>query len=109
VRLTIVDSLIQDLQKTILALEKMSESAGTSSEQVDELLDQLFQQKIDLLNARLNPSSSPYQLAAQAMKKAAATASKTPKEPARVQDLIASISDAISKVARLLDNFVASE
>jgi len=104
VRVKNVDSLIQDLQKTIDALETLSEMPVTAGEQIDELLDQLFQQKIDLVNASLNISSQPFQQASQAMAQAAAKAVRSVKEPARVNDMAKGVSDAITKLARLLDS-----
>ena len=99
-----VDSLIQDLQKTIDALETLSDMPATAGEQIDELLDQLFQQKIDLVNATLNVSSQLFLAAAQAMALAASKAVLTVKEPSRVNELVKGVSDAITKLARLLDS-----
>ena len=99
-----VDSLIQDLQKTIDALETLSDMPATAGEQIDELLDQLFQQKIDLVNATLNVSSQLFLAAAQAMALAASKAVLTVKEPSRVNELSKGVSDAITKLARLLDS-----
>lgn len=101
-----MEGLIQDLQKTILALETLSQSSATASEQIDELLDQLFQQKIDLLKASLNLSSAPYQQAAEAMSEAAVKAARAVKEPARIEEMTIAVADAISKLARLLDHAV---
>ena len=99
-----VDSLIQDLQKTIDALETLSDMPATAGEQIDELLDQLFQQKIDLVNATLNVSSQLFLAAAQAMALAASKAVFTVKEPSQVNELAKGVSDAITKLARLLDS-----
>ena len=99
-----MDSLIQDLQKTIDALETLSEMPTTAGEQIDELLDQLFQQKIDLVNATLNVSSQLFLVAAQAMALAASKAVLTVREPSQVNELVKGVSDAITKLARLLDS-----
>ena len=99
-----MDSLIQDLQKTIEALETLSESSGAEAEQIDELLDQLFQQKIDLVKANLNPASPPFQQAAQAMKQAATKASRAVKELARFEEMAKAVNESITKLARLLDS-----
>jgi len=101
VRVNNVDILIQDLQKTIAALEALGDS-----EQIDELLDQLFQHKIDLVNATLNTASQPYQHAAQAMKQAAAKAERAAKEPARVDEATAAVAGAVAKLAKLLDSVI---
>ena len=99
-----MDSLIQELQKTIEALETLSDRPATAGEQIDELLDQLFQQKIDLLNASVNVASQPFQLAALAMRQAAVKAARAVKEPARVGEMTSAVADAITKLARLLDS-----
>lgn len=98
-----MDILIQDLQKTIEALETLSENPQTANEAVDELLDQLFQHKTDLVAAPLNTASPPYQQAAQAMKQAAALAALAAKEPARAGEAAQAVALAIGKLARLLD------
>lgn len=106
VRVKNVDTLIQDLQKTIETLEILSEMPATAGDQIDELLDQLFQQKIDLVHSSLNASSQPFQQAAQAMKQAASKTTRAAKEPApaRLAEMAKAVSDAITKLARLLDN-----
>jgi ribosome-associated translation inhibitor RaiA len=101
-----VDILIQDLQKTIEALETLSEKPATASEHIDELLDQLFQQKIDLVHAHLNVNGQPYQQAASATKKAAEKAELAVRQPAHADEAIAAITEAIAKLAILFDNLV---
>ena len=102
-----MERLIQELQKTILALEKLSESSLPQAEQIDELLDQLFQQKIDLLNVSLNTSSNAFQQVVQAMTQAAAKAGRAVKDHGQVGGMIPVVSDAISKLARLLDQVIS--
>ncbi len=99
-----MDSLIKDLQKTIEALETLSDMPATAGEQIDELLDQLFQQKIDLVRASLNASSQAFQQASHAMKLAASKASRTVKEPTQVGEMGKAVAEAVSKLARLLDS-----
>ncbi len=99
-----MDSLIKDLQKTIEALETLSAQPATACDQIDELLDQLFQQKIDLVNASPSVSFPPFQQAAKAMKQAALKADRAVKEPSRLDETIRAVSDAISQLAKLLDS-----
>lgn len=99
-----MDSLIQDLQKTIEALESLGSQPATAGEQADELLDQLFQHKIDLVHATLNTTSPLFQQAATAMKQAAAKAAKAVKEPALFDAAVKAIALAIHQLAKLLDN-----
>lgn len=99
-----MDSLIQDLQKTIEALEMLGDKMPPAREHLDELLDQLFQQKIDLVNATLNTSSQPYHHASQAIKQAAAKSVGAAKDPAQIAGMSKSVSDAIAKLAKLLDS-----
>ena len=104
-----MDSLIQDLQKTILAVEKLSGSTASASDQLDELLDQLFQQKIDLVNASLNVTSGVYLQAAWAMKDAAGKAELAVQDPAKLVEMEKAIAGAINKLSRLLDHVSSIE
>jgi hypothetical protein len=106
VRVKNVDILIQDLQKTIEALETLSDNPATAGDPIDELLDQLFQHKIDLVSLTLNTASPPYQHAAQAMKQAAAKAERAVQEPARIDEAAAAVASAIPKLAKLLDSVI---
>ena len=101
-----MDNLIQDLQKTIEALETLSDRPATAGEQIDELLDQLFQQKIDLVATTLNVSSQPYQHAALAMKQAASKTQRAAKEHAPLGEAAQAVAEAIGKLARLLDSVI---
>jgi methyl-accepting chemotaxis protein len=101
-----VDILIQDLQKTIEALETLSDNPATAGEQIDELLDQLFQHKIDLVNLTLNTSSQPYQHAALAMKQAASKAERAVKEAKQIGEAAAAVTSAVGKLAKLLDSVI---
>jgi len=95
---------MQDLQKTIEALETLGEAPATAGEQIDDLLDPLFQHKIDLVSATLNVSTQPYQQAAAAMRQAAAKAERAVKEPARVGEASRAVAEAVAKLAKLQDS-----
>jgi methyl-accepting chemotaxis protein len=99
-----MESLIQNLQRTIRALETLSEQKLPEADQVDELLDQLFQQKIDLVNINVSSSSPAYQQAAQAMGQAAARVEKAVKEPSRLSEAVPVVFDAVGKLAKLLNH-----
>jgi hypothetical protein len=101
-----MENLFQNLQRTIKALEILSEKGLPQAEQVDELLDQLFQQKIDLANLSTNPSSPTYQQASHALGLAANRAEKAAKDPAQFRDLIPIVTDAIGKLTKLLNSVV---
>jgi dsDNA-specific endonuclease/ATPase MutS2 len=98
-----MEHLLQNLQRTIKALEILSEKGLPQAEQLDELLDQLFQQKIDLQNLNTNTSSTAYQQASQALGQAASRAEKAARDPGQVRDLIPAVTDAIGKLAKLLN------
>ncbi|CAI8947610.1 hypothetical protein [Methylocaldum szegediense] len=99
-----MESLIQNLQRTIRALETLSEKKLPESEQVDELLDQLFQHKIDLVNINISSSSPVYQQAVQAMSQAANRVEKAVKEPSQTADAVPVVYDAVSRLAKLLNH-----
>lgn len=99
-----MDSLLQDLQKTIGALEKLAEKPATASEQLDELLDQLFQQKTDLAKLQLNASAPVYQQALNAIRQASGKSDRAVKDPGKIGEMIPAVNDAIGKLAKLLDH-----
>ncbi len=96
-------NLIQNLQRTIRALESLSKKPLAEVEQVEELLDQLFQQKIDLVNLRVNPSSPLFQQANHAMSFAASQAEKSLRLPATTAESLPHIHHAIEKLGKLLN------
>jgi hypothetical protein len=99
-----MESLIQNLQRTIRALETLSEKKLPEADQVDELLDQLFQQKIDLVNINVSNSSPIYQQAVQAMNQAAARVERAVKEPSLTAEAVPVVFDAVGKLAKLLNH-----
>jgi methyl-accepting chemotaxis protein len=101
-----VEKMIQDLQNTICALEKLSNSSSTNSEQIDEWLDQLFQLKIDLVNASLSPTATHYKQATQAINLASKKSERAVANASVSGELIQAVSDAIAKLAKVLDHLV---
>lgn len=99
-----MENLIRDLNRTIYALEKLGELAP--SEQVDEWLDQLFQQKIDLAKANLSPHSQALQPAAQAVRQAANKLERALKHKIPLAEQQAIVQDAVIKLSRLLDSAI---
>ncbi len=101
-----MENLFHNLQRTIKALEILSDKGLPQAEQLDELLDQLFQQKIDLSNLSPNPSSPAYQQASHALGLAASRAERAAKDPAQLRDLIPIVTDAIGKLTKVLNHVV---
>lgn len=99
-----MDKLTDDIQRTIRALETLSGRASSASDVIDELLDQLFQQKIDLATSSYGTGAPVYQQAVQAMSAAANKAERAVKDASAVAAMVPAIEDAISKLARLLDS-----
>ena len=99
-----MDSLLQELQRTIGALEKLAEKPATASEQLDELLDQLFQQKTDLAKLQLNASIPLYQQALHAVRQAAGKSDRAVKDSGKLGEMVPTVNDAIGKIAKLLDH-----
>lgn len=102
-----MENLLQNLQRTIKALETLSDKGLPQAEQVDEMLDQLFQQKIDLANINANTGWPVYQQAAQALGQAASKAEKAVKDQGQIKDMMAAVNDAIGKLTKLLNNAVS--
>lgn len=97
-----MENLSEPLQRTIKAVEMLNNIA--ESEQLDGLLDQLFQQKIDLVHLRCNPASPAYQQASQSLNYAASKAEKAVNDPTLSNEAILSINDAINKLASLFNH-----
>ncbi|CAL1240638.1 hypothetical protein [Candidatus Methylocalor cossyra] len=102
-----MDSLQQHLQRTIRALETLSDKDLPEAEQVSELLDQLFQQKIDLANLNPNPNSPAYQQANQALSQAATKAERAVPDPGQIKGMLPAVTDAIGKLTKLLNSVVS--
>jgi hypothetical protein len=99
-----MDTLIENLQKTIAALEAIAARPQSVGGAMDEWLDPLFQHKIDLLAAHLNTSSPYYQQAASAIKQAASQAQQATHDPAKIVATTTAVSVALGKLAKLLDS-----
>jgi hypothetical protein len=98
-----MENLLQNLQRTIRALESLSERPLTETEQVEALLDQLFQQKIDLVNRQFNAGSPLFQQAAHAVSLAATQTEKAVRTPAALSDALTQVEDAAGKLGNLLN------
>ncbi len=98
-----MENLLQNLQRTIRALESLSEKPLTETEQVEALLDQLFQQKIDLVNLQVNAGSPLFQQAAHAVSLAATQTEKAIRTPTAIGDALTQVEDAASKLGSLLN------
>ena len=103
-----MDKLTENLQRIISALEALNEPPGARSEPIDELLDQLFQQKIDLAQTSLNTASPPYQQAASDLATAAAKAERSARNPAETAALVPGVQQAMGKIAKLLNSVTPS-
>jgi hypothetical protein len=102
-----MENLLQNLQRTIRALESLSEKPLAETEQVEALLDQLFQQKIDLVDFSINPASPVFQQAASAMNLAATQAEKAVRSPPTVREALAHVEEAAGKLGKLLNGSLA--
>lgn len=98
-----MDAISQHLTRIIKALESLSEKLPSQADAVDELLDQLYQQKMDLNLAGMSHASAPYQAAVQAMKGATASVEGAVRDTSKFDDALVKTADAISKLARLFE------
>lgn len=99
-----MDKLTEDLQRMIKALDVLNRHPSAASEPIDELLDQLFQQKIDLVGVSLNTAAPLYRQAAQDLAAAITKAERAAKHPSEALALIPSVEGVINRVARLLNS-----
>ncbi len=101
-----MESVIQDMQRIIRALEVLGDTELSANEQIFDLLDQLYQHKIDLSNTSLNSGAQSYQDAARIMRTAALKAEACVKDHAKLRETLQAVTDGISKLAPLLDHVV---
>ena len=99
-----MDNLGNELQNAIRALEQVSEHAEAHSDVVYELLDQLYQQKVDLVNASPHTATPNYKAAAEAMRTAAFKVKAAQRDKNHLADALRTVSDATGKLNRLLDH-----
>lgn len=99
-----MDNLSNELQNVIRALEQVSDHAGTHSDAVYEILDQLYQQKMDLATASPHAASPNYKQAAEAIRAAAAKVKAAQRDKNRLGEALRAVSDATGKLNRVLDN-----
>lgn len=92
----------------IRVLESLSNQPATIGGQIDNLLDQLFQQKTDLDGADLNAASPVYQQAARYTAAAARKVEGAATDPSKADAVIPTVEEAIGRVAKLLDAVVSS-
>jgi hypothetical protein len=98
-----MDRVTDDLERMIKALESLSNQPATLGEQIDGLLDQLFQQKIDLMGAALNAESPVYQKAARYTGAAATKVEGAATDPSMANAVVPSVEEAIGRIRKLLD------
>ncbi|BBL69676.1 hypothetical protein [Methylogaea oryzae] len=99
-----MDNLSSELQNAIRALEQVGDHAGAHSDAVDELLDQLYQQKMDLAGAPPHAASPNYKQAVEAMRAAGAKVKSAQRDKNRLADALRAVSEATAKINRVLDN-----
>lgn len=99
-----MDNLNNELQNVIRALEQIGDHAGVHSEAVYELLDQLYQQKMDLANTPPRAAQPNYKQAGEAMRAACAKLKSAQRDKNRLADALQAVSEATGKLNRVLDN-----
>lgn len=99
-----MDNLSNELQNAIRALEQVSDHAGVHSDAVYELLDQLYQQKMDLAIASPHVAAPNYKLAVEAIAKAGAKVKSAQRDKNRLEEALHAVSEATGKLNRVLDS-----
>lgn len=99
-----MNNLDSELQNVIRALEQIGDHAGAHSDKLYELLDQLYQQKMDLTAASPHTASPNYKLATDAMRSACGKVKSAQRDKNRLADALRSVSEATGKLNRVLDN-----
>lgn len=95
-------SLGKELQETIRNLEKIRDSQKRPSDELLDILDALYEQQIQLIDAAVNNATPQYKSATRAMKAAAKKTKQTLDDIKLLDQSIKKIARAIGKVTDLL-------
>lgn len=101
-----MDTLNNELQNLIRALEQASAQAGSHGDRVDALLDQLYQQKMDLAQAAAQTAALRHKQAREAMHAACSKIKASLRDKNRLGDALHAVEDASAKLNRVLDHTV---
>lgn len=99
-----MDILSSELQNAIRALEQIADQAGDQGDLVDELLDRLYQQKMDATSTPLHAASPHYKKAVEAMRAAGGKVKSAQRDKGRLAEALSAVSEAAAKLNRVLDN-----
>lgn len=99
-------SLGKELQQTILNLEKLRDAQHPPSDDILAMLDKLYQQEIDLIDAAVNSNSVRYKIAAKAMTEAAKKTKEAIADLTTLEQAIGKVTNAIGMVTELLSEIV---
>jgi len=97
-----MSTLGAELQKTIRNLEKLRDSQHSLSDELLSLLDKLYEQQIELIDAAIKKDTPKYIAATHALSEAAARTHAAINDLATLDKAIKKVADAIGKITRLL-------
>ncbi|MEY2701027.1 MAG: hypothetical protein RIQ52_1782 [Pseudomonadota bacterium] len=100
-----MDKLTTELQKIIQSLESISSKQSAHADRSDELLDQCFQFKIDLMAASISPNNPAYAPALQSLSAAAGKLSKAARQQLPAEEAFAACEQAGKRLAQLLNHY----
>jgi hypothetical protein len=95
-------SLGKELQETIRNLEKLRDSQDPPDQRVMDLLDTLYDQQLDLIEAAINKNTEKYKKAATALQEAAKKTKGAIDELVNLEHAIETVAGAIGDVTKLL-------
>lgn len=101
-----MDTLNNELQNLIRALEQASAQAGAHGDRVDALLDQLYQQKMDLARAPAQTAALRHKQAREAMHAACSKIKAALRDKNRLGEALHAVVDASAKLNRVLNHTV---
>ncbi len=91
-----------EIQRTIRHLEAIRDAQHPPRKELNQLLDTLYGQVVELINAAINDASSEYSHAAEEMAEAARQSEEALKDIEKIEHAINRATQAVKAISRLL-------
>jgi hypothetical protein len=91
-----------ELKSMIREMEKLRDSRQPPDDRIVELLDRLYQQKLDLIRARIDSATVKYQHALDALNEAVAGTRDAIQDLAKLEEALRKIAKAVGRLADLI-------
>lgn len=98
-----MSDLGKELQNMIRDMERLRDLRQPPDDGLLELLDRLYQQKLDLIKAGIDSATGEYRDLFDALKDAAASTREATSDLTKLEGALNKIAKVVSKIAKLVD------